>query len=78
MNQDIREFVNSYKYEISNYYLSENDVIDLIQKYLLRYLEGILSQCLNVSEGRCDIWYLDSHRECQMLMSEIDKIKAGI
>ena len=77
MKQDIRNILSLYRNSNENYYLSENDIIDFTEKYLLRYLEGLLSNCLNVSDGRCNIWYLDSHRECEMLMNEIDKIKAG-
>jgi len=72
--EDVRLFINEHRYDKQNYYISEEGMADITLKYLLRYLEGLLSQCLNVSEGYCDIWYKDSHIACEQLMIAIQDI----
>jgi len=40
-------------------------------EWVLEDLKGRLETCLNASSGVCDIWYLETHSECKLLMDLI-------
>jgi len=42
-------------------------------EWVLEVIEGQLAECLNVDEGVCDIWYLESHISCKSLMDLLYK-----
>lgn len=72
MNKDIiedlvKEFKNA-RYKECNYYMADTLLAATALEYVVERLKGHLQECLNTSEGYCDIWYLDSHRECKKLM----------
>jgi len=51
-----------------NYYISESDYASASLEWVIEGLQGHLAKCLNASEGYCDIWYLESHSQCKLLM----------
>ena len=60
--------VHALKFYHNNYYLAEDDVVQATLKPILEYLEGLLRACLNFDGAKCDLWRLDGHRECFLLM----------
>ena len=67
--------LSNYKYLNQNYYLTDEDICAYALELILKGLEANLSQCLNVSQGYCDIWYKESHSGCKQLMDQIADIK---
>jgi hypothetical protein len=60
--------VHALKFYNKNYYLAEDEVIQAALKPILGYLEGLLKACGNFDGAKCDLWRLDGHRECFLLM----------
>jgi hypothetical protein len=60
--------IHAIKLYHNNYYLTDDEVAQAALKPILEYLEGLLRACLNFDGSKCDLWRLDSHRECLMLM----------
>lgn len=72
--EDAKIALGQYRYINKNYYLSDEAIAEFALEYLVEFLKDSLSACLNVSEGFCDIWYLESHRGCLELMEAIRDI----
>lgn len=60
--------VHAIKLYNNNYYLTDDEVVEAALKPIVGYLEGLLKACLNFDGAKCDLWRLDSHRECFLLM----------
>lgn len=56
------------RYRECNYYMADTLLAATALEWAVERLQGRFSQCLNASEGVCDIWYLESHSECKLLM----------
>lgn len=63
-----KEFKDA-RYRECNYYMADTLLATTALEWVIERLEGYLAECLNASDGFCNIWYLDSHRECEKLMS---------
>jgi hypothetical protein len=70
------EFKNA-RYRECNYYMADTLLASTALEWVIKRLEGHLAKCLNVSEGVCDIWYLESHTECNLLMSILYDLTAN-
>lgn len=81
MNQEIlNDLVKEFKdarYRECNYYAADTLLATTAIEWLSERLEARLGKCLNADKGYCDIWYLDSHRECNMLMSILYELTAN-
>lgn len=62
-----REFKDA-RYRECNYYMADTLLATSALEWVIERLQGRLAKCLNTSEGYCDIWYLESHSECKLLM----------
>lgn len=67
INELVKEFKDA-RYRECNYYMADTLIATTALEYVVKRLRGHLEQCLNASEGYCDIWYLESHTECKKLM----------
>lgn len=72
MNKSIiHELVIKFKearYKECNYYMADTLLATAALEWAVERLQGRLAKCLNADKGYCDIWYLESHSECKMLM----------
>ena len=67
----VHELVKRFKdarHRECNYYMADTLLATAALEWAVERLQGRLAECLNVSEGYCDIWYLESHLECKLLM----------
>lgn len=51
-----------------NFYISDDLYARTTLEWVIEGLKGRLAKCLNADKGYCDIWYLESHSECMLLM----------
>jgi hypothetical protein len=51
-----------------NYYMADTLLATAALEWAVERLQGRLAECLNTSQGYCDIWYLESHSNCKLLM----------
>lgn len=63
-----KEFKNA-RYRECNYYMADTLLATTALEWFIERLEGYLGKCLNADKGYCDLWYLDSHIQCNQLMS---------
>lgn len=68
LHQLTKEFKDA-RYRECNYYMADTLLAATALEWVVKRLEGYLEQCLNVSEGHCNIWYSGSHQHCENLMS---------
>ena len=72
MNKSIiHELVIRFKearYKECNYYMADTLLATAALEWAAERLQGRLANCGNADKGYCDIWYLESHSECKMLM----------
>ena len=59
------------RYEECNYYQADRFIAECSLEWVIEGLKRRLEQCLNASSGVCDIWYLESHSDCLLLMNLI-------
>ena len=65
---DIAKSFKEARYRECNYYMADTLLATAALEWAVERLEGYLGKCLNASEGYCDIWYLETHSGCKMLM----------
>lgn len=71
-----KEFKNA-RYRECNYYMADSLLATTAIEWVIERLEGHLADCLNVSDGYCNVWYLDSHTACKKLMSILYDLTAN-
>ena len=75
VNSDKRDQLAKYlqnrRYEECNYYQADRFIAECSLEWVIEGLKRRLETCLNASSGVCDIWYLESHSECKLLMDMI-------
>lgn len=59
------------RYEECNYYQADRFIAECSLEWVIEGLKRRLETCMNASSGVCDIWYLESHSECLLLMNLI-------
>jgi hypothetical protein len=75
VNKDISDKLAKYlaevRYQENNYFEANNLMARSSLEWVLKGLKSRLEECLNASSGVCDIWYLESHTSCLLLMNLI-------
>jgi hypothetical protein len=75
VNSDKRDqlakHLQNRRYEECNYYQADRFIAECSLEWVIEGLKRRLETCMNSSSGVCDIWYLESHRECKLLMDMI-------
>jgi hypothetical protein len=75
VNSDKRDQLAKYlldrRYEECNYYQADRFIAECSLEWVIKGLKSRLETCLNAESGVCDIWYLESHSDCLLLMNLI-------
>ena len=64
----LAQYLAEVRYRENNYFEANNLMARSSLEWVIKVLQGRLDKCLNASSGVCDIWYLESHSECLLLM----------
>jgi hypothetical protein len=67
----VNQLVSEYKearYRECNYYMADTLIAKTSLEWVIKVLQSRLAKCLNADKGYCDIWYLESHSNCKLLM----------
>lgn len=67
----LAKYLRDKRYEANNYYQADSFIAECSLEWVIEALRRRLETCLNASTGVCDIWYLESHTECKLLMDLI-------
>ena len=70
-NSIIHELVKRFKdarHRECNYYMADTLLAASAIEWAVERLQGRLAKCLNADKGYCDIWYLETHSDCKLLM----------
>ena len=80
VNSDKRDQLAKYlldrRYEECNYYQADRFIAECSLEWVIEGLKRRLETCLNAESGVCDIWYLESHSDCLLLMNLIYEYSA--
>jgi len=80
VNSDKRDQLAKYlldrRYEECNYYQADRFIAGCSLEWVIEGLKSRLETCLNAESGVCDIWYLESHSDCLLLMNLIYEYSA--
>ena len=80
VNKDKSDILAKYlaeiRYQECNYFEANNLMARSSLEWVLKGLKSRLETCLNASSGVCDIWYLESHSDCLLLMDLIYEYSA--
>ena len=68
---ELAKYLQQRRYEECNYYQADRFIAESSLEWVIEALKRRLEQCLNASSGVCDIWYLESHSDCLLLMNLI-------
>ena len=68
---ELAKYLQNRRYEECNYYQADRFIAECSLEWVIEGLKRRLETCLNASSGVCDIWYLESHSECKLLMDMI-------
>ena len=75
VNSDKRDELAKYlldcRYRECNYYQADRFIAESSLEWVIEGLKRRLETCLNAESGVCDIWYLESHSDCLLLMDLI-------
>ena len=69
----LAKYLADVRYRENNYFEANNLMARSSLEWVIESLKSRLEQCLNASSGVCDIWYLESHTKCLLLMNLIYK-----
>ena len=67
----LAKYLQNRRYEECNYYQADRFIAECSLEWVIEGLKRRLETCLNASSGVCDIWYLESHSDCLLLMDLI-------
>jgi hypothetical protein len=59
------------RYQECNYFQADRFMARCSLEWVIKGLKSRLETCLNAESGVCDIWYLESHSDCLLLMNLI-------
>ena len=68
---ELAKYLLNRRYEECNYFQADNFIARCSLEWVIEGLKRRLETCLNASSGVCDIWYLESHSDCLLLMNLI-------
>ena len=69
----LAKYLAEVRYKENNYFEANKLMSRSSLEWVIEGLKSRLETCLNASSGVCDIWYLESHSDCLLLMSLIYK-----
>jgi hypothetical protein len=64
------------RYQDCNYFQADKFIARCSLEWVIKGLKSRLETCLNAESGVCDIWYLESHSDCLLLMNLIYEYSA--
>lgn len=67
----LARYLQDCRYKECNYYQADTFIAQSSLEWVIEGLKSRLETCLNASSGVCDIWYLESHTSCLLLMNLI-------
>ena len=67
----LAKYLQDRRYEECNYHQADRFIAQCSLEWVLKGLKSRLESCLNASSGVCDIWFLESHSDCLLLMNLI-------
>jgi len=67
----LARYLQDCRYKERNYYQPDKFIARSSLEWVIEGLKSRLETCLNASSGVCDIWYLESHSDCLLLMNLI-------
>ena len=80
VNSDKRDQLAKYlldrRYEECNYYQADRFIAQCSLEWVIKGLKSRLETCMNAESGVCDIWYIESHSDCLLLMNLIYEYSA--
>jgi hypothetical protein len=59
------------RYQDCNYFQADKFIARCSLEWVIKGLKSRLETCMNAESGVCDIWYLESHSDCLLLMNLI-------
>ena len=68
---ELAKYLQNRRYEECNYYQADRFIAECSLEWVIEGLKRRLETCMNASSGVCDIWYLESHSDCLLLMNVI-------
>ena len=75
VNSDKKDQLAKYlldcRYRECNYFQADGFMAESALEWVIEGLKKRLETCLNAESGVCDIWYLESHSDCNLLMDLI-------
>ncbi len=66
------------KLENQNFYIGDELYAKTSLEWVIEALQRRLANCLNADKGYCDIWYLESHSECLLIMDTLYELTEDI
>jgi hypothetical protein len=67
----LAKYLLDRRYEECNYFQADRFMARCSLEWVITGLKSRLETCLNAESGVCDIWYLESHSDCLLLMNLI-------
>ena len=67
----LAKYLLDRRYEECNYFQADRFMARCSLEWVIAGLKSRLETCLNAESGACDIWYLESHSDCLLLMNLI-------
>lgn len=67
----LAKYLQDCRYRECNYFQADKFIAESSLEWVIKGLKSRLETCLNAESGVCDIWYLESHSDCLLLMNLI-------
>ena len=67
----LAKYLLDRRYEECNYFQADKFMARCSLEWVIEGLKSRLETCMNAESGVCDIWYLESHSYCLLLMNLI-------
>jgi hypothetical protein len=67
-SDELALYLQERRYQECNYFQADRFIARCSLEWVIKGLQSRLANCLNADKGYCDIWYLESHTECKLLM----------
>jgi len=72
----LAKYLADVRYKENNYFEANNLMASSSLEWVIKGLKSRLETCMNAESGVCDIWYLESHSDCLLLMNLIYEYSA--
>ena len=70
-SDELALYLQERRYQECNYFQADRFIARCSLEWVIKGLKSRLETCLNAESGVCDIWYLESHSDCLLLMNLI-------